>query len=74
MGVAATGAAFLLCRSDWRATHGVPSPSACSVFIGIAPVLLVAVGELRLDKFGALLVYSAQAAWVALIQPALEGS
>lgn len=69
MGVVATGAAFLLWSLDLvrDARRSVAAVGLLGILIGSAPVLLIAAGELRLDKHGALLVYAAQALWAALI-------
>ncbi len=45
----------------------VAAVGVLGILVGLAPMLLIAAGELRLDKQGALLVYAAQATWVALI-------
>ena len=69
MGVIGTGAAFLL----WSLGLLRDGPRAAAlvggfgIVVGTAPALLLAAGELRLDKHGALLVYAAQAGWMALI-------
>lgn len=68
-GVAGTGAAFLL-WSLGLVRSGRSGAAAIGVFgviVGAVPILLIAVGHLELDKHGALFVYAAQAAWVALI-------
>ena len=69
MGVVAAGAAFLLWSLAflWDARRAIVAVGVLGILAGIAPVLLIAAGELRLDKHGALLVYAAQASWVALI-------
>lgn len=67
--VAATGAAFLLWslglfgRSGWRA-KGI---ALLGMAAGVAPLLLLGFGALRMNVAGAMIVYAMQAGWMFLI-------
>jgi hypothetical protein len=67
--VAATGAAFLLWslglfgRSGWMAK----TIAVLGVAAGVAPVLLLGFGALRMNVAGAMIVYAMQAGWMFLI-------
>ena len=69
LGVAATGAALLLWSYGFLAHRSWAARlvGGFGVLLGAAPVALLALGSVRMNVAGALLVYSGHALWMAML-------